>query len=132
MKKLLIALLIILSSSIFANSEPVKVIPYPTGTDTKTEGASSAPWNINHEHSIYFDTMTDYFELKSNERRIILPHYPTYQRKRTRYRVCSDTFWKRRGLGNSNAFILGTFRSRPRHQGRKFRAYVRLETSGRS
>lgn len=82
MKKLLIALLIVLSSSIFANCEPLKVIPYPAGTDTKTEGASSAPGNINHEYSIYFDTMTDYFELKSNVRRIILPHYPTYQQTR--------------------------------------------------
>ena len=82
MKKLLIALLIVLSLPIFANSEPLRVIPYPAGTDTKTEGASSAPWNINHKRSIYFDTMTDYFELKSNERRIILPHYSTYQQTR--------------------------------------------------
>ena len=79
MKKLLIALLIVLSLSSFAAAEPVKIIPYPAGTDTQTEGASSAPQNINHKYSIYFDTMTDYFELQSNERRIILSHYPTYQ-----------------------------------------------------
>ena len=79
MKKLLITLLIVLSLSSFAAAEPVKIIPYPAGTDTQTEGASSAPKNINHKYSIYFDTMTDYFELQSNERRIILSHYPTYQ-----------------------------------------------------
>ena len=39
MKKLLIALVIVMSLAGFAAAEPVKVIPYPSGTDTKTEGA---------------------------------------------------------------------------------------------
>ncbi|MBQ8691773.1 MAG: C39 family peptidase [Synergistaceae bacterium] len=79
MKKLLILIVLSCLCASFAAAEPVKVIPYPAGTDTKTEGASSAPQNINHKYSIYFDTMTDYFELQPNERRIILPHFPTYQ-----------------------------------------------------
>ena len=82
MKKLLIALLIVMSLSSFAAAEPVKVIPYPAGIDTKTEGASAAPQSINHKYSIYFDTMTDYFELQSNERRVILSNFPTYQQTR--------------------------------------------------
>ncbi|MBR1603127.1 MAG: C39 family peptidase [Synergistaceae bacterium] len=86
MKKLLIALLIVMSLSSFAAAEPVKVIPYPAGIDTKTEGASSAPQSINHKYSIYFDTMTDYFELQSNERRIILSNFPTY--RQTKENTC--------------------------------------------
>ncbi len=60
----------------------LRVIPYPEGIDTKSEGASSAPDIINHKYSIYFDTMTDYFELGSNARRVMLKHYPTYQQTR--------------------------------------------------
>ena len=82
MKRLSLALLIVLSFSILAYAEPLKVIPYPAGTDTQTEGASSAPENINHARSMYFDTMTDYFDLKSNEHLVILSHYPTYQQTR--------------------------------------------------
>ena len=78
-KKLIIITALILLSAGFASCETLRVIPYPEGTDTKTEGASSAPKNINHDFSIYFDTLTDYYELKSNERRVILPNYPTYQ-----------------------------------------------------
>ena len=71
-----IILLFVVSS--FAE-EALKVIPYPEGTDTQSEGASSAPKNINHRFSIYFDTMTDYFELPSSDNRIILQNFPTYQ-----------------------------------------------------
>ena len=69
--------LAILFSSCFA--QEIRVIPYPEGTDTQSEGASSAPANINHDFSIYFDTLTDYFELKSTKNRVMLTHYPTYQ-----------------------------------------------------
>ena len=74
---ILILVLLMFSSTTFA--EELRVIPYPEGIDTQSEGASSAPANINHDFSIYFDTMTDYFELKSSNNRIILTHYPTYQ-----------------------------------------------------
>ena len=68
--------------------EELRVIPYPPGTDTTTEGASSAPESINHRASIYFDTMTDYFYLApkahvgARQRRVLLPRYPTYQQTR--------------------------------------------------
>ncbi len=64
-------------------SNAVRVIPYPDGTDTTTEGASSAPADINHKTSIYFDTTSDYFDgISPNDNRIILRHYPTYQQTR--------------------------------------------------
>ena len=80
MKKIFSAIFILLLFvvSSFAE-EALRVIPYPEGTDTQSEGASSAPKNINHRFSIYFDTMTDYFELAPNDNRIILQHFPTYQ-----------------------------------------------------
>ena len=81
MKKLF-ALLITLLFAFSAYAEGVKVIPYPEGTDTQTEGASSAPANINHKSSGYFDTATDYYEAKNTSTRIILTHYPTYQQTR--------------------------------------------------
>lgn len=57
------------------------VIPYPPGTDTKTEGASSVPAEINHQDSIYF-TQVDYYTLQSNKTRTMLSKYPTYQQTR--------------------------------------------------
>ena len=81
MKKFSCALIfILLVSACYAHG--VRIIPYPEGTDTKSEGASSAPANINHDFSIYFDTLTDYFTLKSNNNRVILSNYPTYQQTR--------------------------------------------------
>ena len=61
-----------------ACAKDVRVIPYPKGLDTKSDGASSAPTEINHKPSAYF-TRPDIFELKSNENLTILSHYPTYQ-----------------------------------------------------
>lgn len=74
--------LIILINFLFASSivfaGDVRVIPYPDGMDIKSEGASSAPKEINHKASPYFN-VPDIFELTSNENLIILTHYPTYQ-----------------------------------------------------
>ena len=76
----LFALLLFLTLCVNAAfCEELRVIPYPEGTDTQSEGASSAPAIINHKFSIYFDTMTDYYELADSQNRIILTHYPTYQ-----------------------------------------------------
>jgi hypothetical protein len=63
-------------------SAAVRVIPYPESLDTKSEGASSAPAEINHKGSVYFDTQTDFYDAVSSGSRIILPHYPTYQQTR--------------------------------------------------
>ena len=79
MKKLFALLLFLTLCVNPALCEELRVIPYPEGTDTQSEGASSAPAIINHKHSIYFDTMTDYYELANSKSRIILNHYPTYQ-----------------------------------------------------
>ena len=77
MKKIIFALaLCALCSVSFAG---VKVIPYPEGLDTKSEGASSAPAEINHKGSVYFDTAADFFTAASTDTRIILKNYPTYQ-----------------------------------------------------
>ena len=82
MKKFFEVLIFVVFFSCVAYGEELRVIPYPEGLDTKSEGASSAPENINHNFSIYFDTLTDYFELKSSNNRVILTHYPTYQQTR--------------------------------------------------
>ena len=79
MKKFCLLLILLFASAVQAQSEALRVIPYPESTDTKSEGASSAPISINHEHSVYFDTASDFFEAKSTDSRIILAHYPTYQ-----------------------------------------------------
>ena len=65
-----------------ANTDEVRVIPYPAGLNTKTEGASSAPTEINHADSPYFKHL-DIYEMKTIiGRRIVLAHYPTYQQTR--------------------------------------------------
>ena len=65
-----------------AETNTVRVIPYPAGLDIKTEGASSAPAEINHKKSPYFKHL-DLFEMKSIPgRRVMLTHYPTYQQSR--------------------------------------------------
>ena len=61
-----------------AQNRNVKVVPYPDDLDTKSEGASSAPNEINHNNSIYF-TENDFYNMKSTDDRVILQHYPTYQ-----------------------------------------------------
>lgn len=61
-----------------AGAEQTRVIPYPEGLDTKSEGASSAPGEINHPASPYFSE-NDYFTMKNTGSRTILSHYPTYQ-----------------------------------------------------
>ena len=53
-------------------------IPYPAGLDTQTEGASSAPKEINHNPSPYFKH-PDFYNMKSTDTLTILTHYPTYQ-----------------------------------------------------
>ena len=55
-----------------------RVIPYPAGMDTTSEGASSAPKEINHSASRYF-VCPDFYELGSSPDRVMLSHYPTYQ-----------------------------------------------------
>ena len=57
----------------------VKVIPYPPEAETKIDGASAAPAEINHKGSAYFDTGIDFYEAVSTDSRIILKNYPTYQ-----------------------------------------------------
>ena len=65
-----------------ADTDEVRVIPYPAELDTKTEGASSAPAEINHADSPYFKHL-DIYEMETIiGRRIVLPHYPTYQQAR--------------------------------------------------
>lgn len=59
-------------------AEVTKVIPYPEGIETAVEGASSAPKEINHPHSIYFSE-NDYFTMANTENRTMLRNYPTYQ-----------------------------------------------------
>ena len=55
------------------------VIPYPKGQVPNNEGAWSAPSEINHANSSYF-TDIDVYKLESiNGRRVVLPHYPSYQ-----------------------------------------------------
>lgn len=64
-----------------------RVIPYPEGTDTRSEGASSAPREIDHGSSPYFSS-PDYYELQSGKGRIVLTHFPTYQQ--TRENTCGS------------------------------------------
>ena len=80
MKKALLALVIM--AVCVPCSGAVRVIPYPGSLDVKSEGASSAPAEINHKGSVYFDTATDYYETASTDSRIILRNYPTYQQTR--------------------------------------------------
>ena len=79
MKKLLLTFTLFMLLIIPAYAETLRVIPYPASADTQSEGASSAPANINHKQSEYFDTQTDYFTAKSTDTRIILSNFPTYQ-----------------------------------------------------
>ena len=78
-KKFLIPLFftgLLAMNTAFAASE--KVIPYPAGLDTTTEGASSAPKEINHSDSKYFKE-NDFYEMTPSETLILLKNYPTYQ-----------------------------------------------------
>ena len=81
MKKVL-SVIIALAVMCSACYGAVRVIPYPESLDTKSEGASSAPAEINHKGSVYFDTGTDFYEAASTDSRIILRNYPTYQQTR--------------------------------------------------
>lgn len=65
-----------------ADTNGVQVIPYPAGLDTQTEGASSAPKEINHADSPYFKHLDIYNMESIPGRRVVLPHYPTYQQSR--------------------------------------------------
>lgn len=58
-----------------------QTIPYPADLDITSEGASSAPSEINHAKSPYFTT-PDFYNMKSNKNLTILSHYPTYQQSR--------------------------------------------------
>ena len=69
-------------STVFAApADGARVIPYPAGLDTVTEGASAAPKEIDHKDSVYF-TMPDFYEMRGTESRTMLTHYPTYQQTR--------------------------------------------------
>ena len=78
MKKIYALLLCYMLFSSVAMAQVPKVIPYPEGLDIKTEGASSAPADINHKGSKYFSQL-DYYNMKSNKDLTILSHFPTYQ-----------------------------------------------------
>lgn len=65
-----------LMNTAFAEGE--QIIPYPADLDTKSEGASAAPAEINQDDSIYF-TKIDFYNMQSTADRIILKSYPTYQ-----------------------------------------------------
>ena len=84
MKKCLLFLLMLIvlgTGAVFAQSndgQMPQVIPYPEGLDIKSEGASAAPPEINHQPSRYF-TALDYYNMQSNDNLTILSHYPTYQ-----------------------------------------------------
>ena len=78
MKKICTALLSGMLLSSVAMAQAPRVIPYPDGLDTKTEGASSAPADINHKGSKYFSQL-DYYNMKSTKDLTILSHFPTYQ-----------------------------------------------------
>lgn len=77
-KKILLAIL----AGIFSiNTAFAEKIPYPENLDTTTEGASSAPNEINHGDSIYFPQI-DFANMTTTADRIILKNYPTYQQTR--------------------------------------------------
>ena len=54
-----------------ADGQMPQVIPYPEGLDIKSEGASAAPPEINHQPSRYF-TALDYYNMQSNDNLTIL------------------------------------------------------------
>ncbi|MBQ5846103.1 MAG: hypothetical protein IIW64_05615, partial [Selenomonadaceae bacterium] len=70
MKKCLLFLLMLIvlgTGAVFAQSndgQMPQVIPYPEGLDIKSEGASAAPPEINHQPSRYF-TALDYYNMQS-------------------------------------------------------------------
>ena len=82
MRKVFTIFLAVVACAGSAFGAGVKVIPYPEGLDTMSEGASSAPAEINHRGSEYFDTATDFYEAASTDSRIILKNYPTYQQSK--------------------------------------------------
>lgn len=57
---------------------PDKVIAFPAGYDTMTEGASSYNGLSNVKNSPYF-TANDYYNMSSTDTLTLLPHYKTYQ-----------------------------------------------------
>lgn len=58
-----------------------RVVPYPDGLDIMSEGASSAPKEINHKASPYF-LHNDFYEMTATKSRVLLTHYPVYQQTR--------------------------------------------------
>lgn len=64
-------------TTVYAAQEE-RVIPYPPGLDTTSEGASSAPPEINHKDSIYF-AIPDFYSMATTKDRVMLSHYRTYQ-----------------------------------------------------
>lgn len=69
----------LLNSTVLA--APSGVIPYPNDLDIHTEGASSAPAEINHTDSPYF-TAPDFYNMTSSKWRTIITHFPSYQQSR--------------------------------------------------
>lgn len=81
-----LAVAILLGSTALAapaanDANDARVIPYPPGLDTVTEGASSTPNEINHPDSIYFRN-NDYFTMTDTATLTIISHFPTYQQAR--------------------------------------------------
>ena len=62
-------------------TDEMRVIPYPDGLDTTSEGASSAPAEINHSDSPFFAGL-DFYEMETSTNRVMLTYYPTYQQAR--------------------------------------------------
>lgn len=68
--------MLFLINSAFA--EELKIIPQCEIFDKESLGAAFSPAENNHEDSIYF-AQPDFYNMTSNDHRIILTHYPTYQ-----------------------------------------------------
>ena len=75
----LLASMMCMGTALAAPGAREGVIPYPAGQAPNHEGAWSAPAEINHADSPYFANL-DVYQLESiNGRRVVMPHYPSYQ-----------------------------------------------------
>ena len=82
MKKKAVALLaamMCMGTALAAPAAQEGAIPYPVGQKPNGEGAWSAPQEINHADSPYFVNLDVYNMESINGRRVVMPHYPSYQ-----------------------------------------------------
>ena len=79
---IVICVVLILSAVVSPTSHATDnscIIPPPQSISLPTsDGATSAPQEINHKRSTYF-THPDFYHMRSNQHLLILPHYQTYQ-----------------------------------------------------